>query len=166
MLEINWDRKAKAYILKSAVTLPVSRETLFDFFSDAFQLEQITPPLLQFKVLTPPPINIQAGTLIEYKLKLRGFPIRWRTEISTWDPPFSFTDRQLKGPYYLWEHLHTFHDTPNGTVVNDTVKYRVPGGRLVHALMVKNDLMTIFGYRQSCMQEIFATGQPGTSPSS
>ncbi|MGB4707094.1 MAG: hypothetical protein WBH28_01420 [Fuerstiella sp.] len=81
MLEINWDRKAKAYILKSAVTLPVSRETLFDFFSDAFQLEQITPPLLQFKVLTPPPINIQAGTLIEYKLKLRGFPIRWRTEI-------------------------------------------------------------------------------------
>jgi ligand-binding SRPBCC domain-containing protein len=156
MIEINWNAAEKAYTLSATMMLPVDRETLFHFFSDAFQLEQITPPWLNFRVITPAPIVIQAGTLIDYKLKLRGFPIRWRTEISTWDPPYSFTDRQLKGPYYLWEHFHTFEEVEGGTLVSDQVNYRSIGGALVHSLFVKNDLLKIFAWRQQKMTERFA----------
>ena len=158
MQETNWNADEDAYVLKSSITLPVDRESLFEFFSDAFQLEQITPTFLKFRVLTPAPIVVQQGTLIEYTLKLHGIPIRWRTEISTWDPPFSFTDMQIKGPYSLWEHFHTFEETEAGTIVNDTVKYRVPGGPLVHRLFVRNDLLRIFAYRQSQMIQLFETG--------
>jgi ligand-binding SRPBCC domain-containing protein len=156
MIEINWNAAEKAYTLSATMMLPVDRETLFHFFSDAFQLEQITPPWLNFRVITPAPIVIQAGTLIDYKLKLRGFPIRWRTEISTWEPPYSFTDRQLKGPYYLWEHFHTFEEVEGGTLVSDQVNYRSIGGALVHSLFVKNDLLKIFAWRQQKMIERFA----------
>lgn len=155
MLEIEWHSDDACHVLHSEVTLPVSKERLFEFFSDAFQLEQITPPWLNFRVLTEAPIGIHAGTLIEYKLRLRGLPIRWRTEISTWNPPHSFTDRQLKGPYKLWEHFHTFESVNGGTLVTDRVKYRVPGGRLIHFLVVKNDLRKIFDYRQQRMIELF-----------
>lgn len=155
MIQIKWNAARRAYTLKASKVLPVDRETLFNFFSDAFQLEQITPPLLNFRVVTPAPIEIQAGTLIDYRLKLRGLPIRWRTEISTWDPPSSFTDRQLKGPYYLWEHFHTFEDVEGGTLVSDEVNYRNIGGAFVHSLFVKHDLLSIFGYRQQKMVELF-----------
>ena len=156
MVEINWNPERKAWRLSTEAVLPATREDVFEFFSDAFQLERITPPMLNFKVLTEAPINIQAGTLIDYKLRLRGFPVHWRTEISTWDPPYSFTDRQLRGPYYLWEHLHTFEEVDGGTLMKDEVHYRVPGGALVHWLMVKNDLLRIFQYRLDTMIEIFA----------
>jgi ligand-binding SRPBCC domain-containing protein len=156
MVNIEWNKAVRAYTLTSSVTLPVSRQQLFDFFSDAFQLEQITPPWLHFHVTTAAPIDIQAGALIDYKLRLRGIPIRWRTEISTWDPPSSFTDRQLKGPYSLWEHFHTFEEVEGGTLVKDQVNYRVIGGAIVHSLFVKNDLIKIFGYRRQRMIELFA----------
>ena len=160
MQETNWNADEDAYVLKSSITLPVDRESLFEFFSDAFQLEKITPTFLKFRVLTPAPIVVQQGTLIDYSLKLHGVPIRWQTEISSWDPPFSFTDRQLKGPYSLWEHFHTFDATDAGTIVNDTVKYRVPGGPLIHSLLVKKDLLRIFAYRQSQMIQLFESGNP------
>lgn len=155
MVEINWNQADNAYVLQCEVTLPVSREQLFKFFSDAFQLEQITPPWLNFRVQTEAPINIAPGTLIDYKLRLRGIPIRWRTEIATWDPPQSFTDRQLKGPYYLWDHFHTFETVEGGTLVKDRVKYRVPGGALTNFLLVQNDLKRIFRYRRQRMIELF-----------
>ncbi|MEQ9406622.1 MAG: SRPBCC family protein [Fuerstiella sp.] len=158
MVEIHWNTADSCYVLHSSILLPVPREVVFDFFSDAFQLERITPPWLKFRVITPAPILIQAGTLIDYRLRLRGVPIRWRTEISTWDPPFSFTDRQLKGPYYLWEHLHTFGTQDGGTLVTDEVRYRVPGGRLAHWLFVGSNLTKIFTYRREQMLELF--GQP------
>ena len=160
MVTISWDKSRSAWLLESCVTLPVSRVELFEFFSDAFQLEQITPPWINFRILTPAPIFIKSGTLIDYRLRLRGLPIRWRTEISSWDPPHSFTDRQLKGPYYLWEHLHTFTEVDGGTEVRDQVWYRVPGGAIVHSLFVKNDLLRIFRYRMARMQEIFSGPQP------
>ena len=156
MIEISRNKVARAYTLTSTVTLPVARKTVFDFFSDALQLEQITPPWLNFRVLTPPPIVIQPGTLIDYKLKLRGFPLRWRTEISTWDPPCSFTDRQLNGPYDLWEHFHRFEEVDGGTLVSDQVNYRVIGGAIIHSLFVKNDLRKIFEYRRRRMIELFS----------
>lgn len=155
MIEIEWDTAEKLFVLRSQVTLPVGRETLFEFFSDAFQLERITPSWLNFTVLTGAPIEIQTSTLIDYKLRLRGIPIRWRTEISTWEPPDSFTDRQVKGPYYLWEHFHTFEEVEGGTLVTDRVKYRVPGGRLINFLFVQHDLKRIFEYRRKRMLELF-----------
>ena len=155
MVEFSWNPERKARRLTTSVILPCSREELFEFFSDAFQLERITPPWLNFRILTPAPIDVKAGTLIDYKLRLRGIPIRWRTEISRWDPPYSFVDRQLKGPYLLWEHLHTFEETEQGVVVADEVHYRVPGGGLADRLLVRKELERIFNYRTQQMVAIF-----------
>lgn len=154
-VQIEWNAEDRAFILRSSVVLEHSREALFEFFSDAFQLEQLTPPWLNFKILTPAPIKIQTGCLIDYTIRLRGIPIRWKTEISSWDPPFSFTDRQLKGPYLLWEHLHTFETVPEGTLASDEVRYRVFGGRIVNRLLVQRDLEKIFTYRRERMLELF-----------
>lgn len=155
MVTIDWNTGEKLFVLHSSVVLEHSPETLFEFFSDAFQLEQIPPPWLNFKIRTPAPIDIRKGCLIDYSIRLRGIPIRWRTEISNWNPPFSFVDRQLKGPYLLWEHLHTFEQTPEGTLARDEVRYRVPGGRLINWLMVQNDLIRIFEFRRQRMLELF-----------
>ncbi len=154
-MQIHWDVEHRHYVLRSEAKLVANRGDLFDFFGDAYQLERITPPWLNFQILTPAPIDIQQGCLIDYRLKLRGIPIRWQTEISTWEPPFSFTDRQTTGPYRLWEHFHMFEDISGGTNVIDEVHYRVPGGFLVHFLVVKRDLKKIFAYRRQQMFEIF-----------
>jgi ligand-binding SRPBCC domain-containing protein len=127
---------------------------VFEFFSDAHQLEQITPPWLHFHVLTPRPVAMFPGALIDYRLRLHWIPIRWRTEISEWNPPFQFVDRQLIGPYRLWQHLHTFEERDGGTLVRDHVDYSSPGGRLVHSLFVKPDLVRIFNYRRQKLIEI------------
>lgn len=143
-------------LLRSSVLLHRSREALFEFFSDAFQLETITPPWLNFRILTPPPIQICRGCLIDYSIRLRGIPIRWQTEISSWEPPFAFIDRQLRGPYQLWEHLHTFEETPEGTLARDEVHYRVFGGRLINWLLVEKDLRRIFEFRRTRLLELFS----------
>ncbi|MFN9720753.1 MAG: SRPBCC family protein [Planctomycetota bacterium] len=169
-VHVEWNADERAFVLRSSVVLEHSREALFEFFSDAFQLERITPPWLNFKIQTPAPIQIRTGCLIDYTIRLRGIPIRWKTEISSWDPPFSFTDRQLKGPYLLWEHLHTFETVLEGTLATDEVRYRVPGGRLVNWLIVQRDLERIFKYRRDKMLELFppcsarfAVQPPGSS---
>ena len=156
-VEFQWDPTDKAFVLSTSVLLPRCRTEVFDFFSDAFQLERITPKWLNFKILTPAPIAMRTGCLIDYKISLRGVPLRWKTEISSWDPPFSFTDRQLKGPYLLWEHLHTFEETQGGTLMSDRVRYRVLGGRLVNWAFVQDDLNKIFSYRGHRMLELFPT---------
>lgn len=127
---------------------------VFDFFSDAFQLEKITPDSLQFCVLTPPPIDIQAGTVIDYRLKLRGIPIRWCSLIAEWQPPYRFVDQQLKGPYLKWHHEHLFHSVAEGTLCRDVVDYRVPGGALVNRLFVQSELTRIFAYRQRRLEAL------------
>jgi ligand-binding SRPBCC domain-containing protein len=142
---------------KSEIDLP--RGQVFNFFADAGNLERITPPELNFKIITPQPIDLREGALIEYDLKLRGFPIRWRTEISKWDPPFEFVDRQLKGPYKQWIHLHTFTELPGGgTSIEDKVRYRLPLeplGDIMHFL-VKKELAYIFDFRQKAVEEILS----------
>ena len=143
--------------LSSTVTLPCPREKIFEFFSDAFQLERITPPWVRFRILTPAPIDMQQGTLIDYRLRLQGIPVRWRTEISEWDPPRSFCDRQLKGPYLMWEHTHRFESVSEGTLMTDEVLYRVPGGAIIHSLFVRRKLMQIFAYRRATMLSLFAS---------
>jgi len=143
------------YRLSTSLWVPYTPDQVFEFFADAFKLESITPPWLHFKILTPAPIEMVEGALIDYRIRLRGIPIRWRTEISRWDPPRRFVDQQLKGPYRLWHHEHRFEPLDGGTVCSDIVHYSVPGGRLLHWLVVRRDLEKIFSYRQQRLAEIF-----------
>jgi ligand-binding SRPBCC domain-containing protein len=142
-------------LLRTEIQIARSIETVFDFFADAANLESITPPWLGFRIETPKPIEIAAGSLIDYRLKLHRIPIRWRTEISDWEPPVRFVDRQVRGPYQLWEHTHEFTQCSGGTLVRDTVRFRVPGGWPIRTLMVQPELIRIFRYRHDRLAEIF-----------
>ena len=155
MITIDWDAEDRCYVLTCRVLLPHPREKVFSFFSDAFQLGQITPAWLHFRVMTPAPVDLRKGCLIDYRIRLYGIPINWRTEISSWDPPHSFTDRQLRGPYRLWEHLHTFEAVEGGTITMDSVRYRPVGGRVANCLLVETDLRRIFEFRRRRMLELF-----------
>lgn len=146
----------RGFRLETALWLPRSCEQLFEFFADAFQLQTITPKWLHFVVLTPPPIRIAEGALIDYRLRLHGFPIRWRTRISAWEPCQRFVDEQVHGPYRRWHHEHTFESVEGGTLCRDIVDYSVWGGRAINALVVRRDLRRIFGFRQRKLQELFS----------
>jgi ligand-binding SRPBCC domain-containing protein len=141
------------HVLKREQLLPGPPQAVFPFFGDALNLEAITPPWLGFRVVTPEPIEMAPGTLIEYRLKLHGVPIRWRTTIAVWDPPRRFVDVQLSGPYRMWHHTHDFSPTPDGgTRMTDTVRYALPLGplgELAHRLLVRRDLERIFDFRQN-----------------
>ncbi len=145
-----------AHLLERETVVPVDLDTAFAFFSNAMNLEKITPPWLNFRVLTPAPITLKPGTRIDYRLRVRGIPIAWTSLISTWEPPYRFVDEQVKGPYREWIHEHTFEAVDGGTLVRDRVRYRVPGGALVNRLFVEPDVRRIFDYRQSVMRELLA----------
>jgi ligand-binding SRPBCC domain-containing protein len=130
-------------------------EEVFAFFSDAGNLEKLTPPWLNFQILTPRPIPMSAGTRIQYRLRLHGIPISWESKISAWDPPRRFADDQVCGPYRLWHHEHTFAVRDGGTAVRDEVTYAVYGGSLVNAVFVAPDVLKIFAYRQEKLRERF-----------
>ena len=138
--------------------MPVDPEEAFGFFADAFNLELITPPWLNFRVVTPAPIDMSAGTLIEYRLRLRGLPIRWLTRIEDWQPGERFSDLQLRGPYRHWHHTHTFSARDGGTVMRDVVRYSLPLGplgRLARAAIVRRDLERIFDFRRDAVAARF-----------
>lgn len=147
------------HIFQSKQVINTSRDRLFDFFADARNLETLTPPELNFKITTPEPIEIQKGTIIDYQLKLRGFPIKWKTEITQWNPPFDFIDLALRSPYKQWIHLHTFTEGENGeTIMEDLVRYRLPFepfGDLAH-FYVKSELNYIFEYRRKTVEKLFS----------
>ena len=135
------------------VARPVSE--VFAFFSQARNLELITPPWLRFEVLTPGPIEMAPGALIDYRLRLRGVPLRWTSRIESWEADRGFVDRQLRGPYRLWHHRHDFTAHPAGTIVRDDVRYALPFGplgRLAHALIVRRDLQRIFDHRREAVK--------------
>ena len=133
-----------------------SRETgCSSSFQTRFELEKLTPPWLEFSVLTPAPITIEAGTIIDYRLKLHGIPIRWQSLISAWEPPLRFVDRQMRGPYRRWHHEHVFESVDGGTLCRDIVDYDVIGGRPVHALFVRPDLLKIFAFRHEKLRNMF-----------
>lgn len=145
------------HILTRSLTLDLPRRKVFDFFADAGNLERITPPELNFKIITEQLFNIKQGSLIDYKLKMRGIPLTWRTLISVWNPPHSFVDEALKSPYKQWIHRHTFTELENGkTLIEDQVKYRLPFepfGDLAH-WFVRRELDHIFDFRQKAVMEI------------
>lgn len=144
----SWQLSAEMYI-------PQPREDVFAFFADAMRLEDLTPPWLHFHVLTPPPIAMHEGTLIDYRLRIHGLPMRWQSRISLWDPPYQFADEQTRGPYRLWRHTHQFEAQGAGTLCRDIVEYRAPGGWPIDRLFVRPDLRKIFGYRQRRLAELF-----------
>jgi ligand-binding SRPBCC domain-containing protein len=139
--------------------LPRSRQEIFPFFSEARNLEKITPPWLKFEVLTPAPIVMRPGTLIDYRIKIHGVSIRWQTEIIEWNPPHRFVDVQLTGPYTLWHHAHTFTEQDGETLCRDDVRYRPRGGALTNWLFVRRDVERIFQYRQQRLLAIFGRKQ-------
>lgn len=146
---------ARTYVLETRQHLPRPLSEVFDFFAEAANLQTITPPWLDFRVATPLPITMGVGTLIDYRLKLHGVPIGWRTRIASWDPPHQFVDEQLRGPYRRWIHTHTFESASEGTLVRDCVEYAVPGGALTHWLLVGRDVRRIFAYRGERLAELF-----------
>lgn len=145
---------------KTSLWLPRSREEIFPFFADAGNLQAITPPWLDFQVLTPD-VEICTGALIDYRLKVHGIPLRWRTRIDVWEPPFRFVDEQLRGPYRLWHHEHVFEEADGGTMCRDHVRYATIGGALIHRLFVRRDVESIFAFRQRQLQQMYPqTAQP------
>ena len=139
------------HVLRREQRLPGTPEEVFPFFADAGNLEAITPPLLRFHIVSPPPIEMRVGTVIEYRLRLHGLRVAWLTRIEEWEPGVRFVDVQLSGPYRLWHHAHEFApDGAGGTLMRDTVHYALPLGPLgevARRLFVARDLEAIFDHR-------------------
>jgi ligand-binding SRPBCC domain-containing protein len=153
----------KIHEFQCELWLPRAPEAVFDFFADAANLQVITPDWLRFRILTPRPIVLCAGALIDYRLRIHGLPVRWRTEITAWEPPHRFVDEQRRGPYRLWIHEHRFTPQEGGTLCSDHVRYAVPGGEIVHRLWVRRDVEKIFAFRRQKL--IALLGQPRESAS-
>jgi ligand-binding SRPBCC domain-containing protein len=147
------------HVLRREQLLARTPPELFPFFCDAGNLARITPPELAFRFETPLPIEMRVGAEIAYRLRLHGVPFRWRTRITSWDPPHGFVDEQIRGPYRLWRHTHVFRAAPegSGTLMADEVRYALPlapVGEIAHFL-VRRQLDRIFDYRREVVAELF-----------
>ncbi len=153
----------RVHLLERSQRVPVPPERAFAFYADAGNLEPLTPPWLHFELTTPGRIEMAAGALLEYRLKLHRVPVRWQTRIESWEPPHRFVDVQLRGPYSLWEHTHTFEPAGEGeTIIRDRVRYAIPFGplgSLADRLFVRRDLRRIFDFRAAAVAELIE-GRP------
>ena len=150
-----------AHLLRTTMTLPIPRQAVFAFFADAWNLEPITPPELRFKILTPAPLVMAEGTLIDYQLRLFGMVLPWKTRIACWEPPCVFVDEQLRGPYHVWQHTHYFRERDGLTMIEDEVRYQLPFwplGEVAYPL-VRAQLGRIFRYRQQAIRRHFELDQ-------
>jgi ligand-binding SRPBCC domain-containing protein len=148
------------HVLERQQWVPRPPDEVFPFFAEAANLERLTPPWMRFEMLTPPPIEMTVGTHIQYRVHWWFLPIRWLTEIVEWSPPTRFVDVQLRGPYKLWHHTHTFEPVDGGTLIRDTVRYALPLGPLgqaAHRLAVRQDLKAIFDYRARRVSRFLAS---------
>ena len=146
----------RTFTLTNELWLPQPPAEIFPFFADASNLERLTPPSLRFRILTPPPIEMAVGTLIDYRIRLRGIPMRWQSEITEWEPPHRFVDEQRRGPYRQWIHEHTFTPQDGGTLAVDIVQYAVLGGVTIQRLFVAPELRRIFDYRNATLENYFS----------
>ncbi len=151
----------KTYILKRRQVIAKPIRDVFHFFGKPENLEEITPGSVGFNILTPRPIIMKAGTVLDYTIRILGLPIRWTTLISSYDPPNGFSDVALRGPYSFWHHTHTFERAAQGTTMTDEVHYALPFGflgRIVHALWVRRQLNYIFDYRANVIGKLLEEG--------
>ncbi|HYG98112.1 MAG TPA: SRPBCC family protein [Terriglobales bacterium] len=154
-----FDGPMRVYTLQRQQWIGRPVEGVFSFFSRAENLQEITPRWLNFRILSVDPPAVRCGTLIRYALRWRVLPVRWTTEITRWDPPRSFVDEQISGPYKLWHHEHQFEPCDRGTMMRDTVRYELPFGvvgLLTHAVIVGRDVEGIFDYRERRIRDLFA----------
>ncbi|MFN2443351.1 MAG: SRPBCC family protein [Thermoanaerobaculia bacterium] len=146
-------------ILERTTVVDAPAATVWAFFSDPANLAKITPPSMGFQIVSSPGRTLQAGDRIDYRIRIGGLPVRWRTLISGWDPPRSFTDEQEKGPYRRWIHHHTFQPMGDGKVlVTDHVDYELPFGilgRLAGGFWVRRQLRKVFDYRSEIIRRQF-----------
>ena len=150
----------RIFTLESTTEVPRPLEEVFAFHAEADNLQALTPPWLDFRIVTPPPIEMRRGTRIVYRLRVRGIPVGWTSEITAWEPPHRFVDEQVRGPYRLWVHEHVFTGSGSRTVIRDRVRYAVLFGGLVHWWLVGPDLRRIFTFRHARLLERFG-GDPG-----
>lgn len=153
------------YLLENEQRVGASLEEVFAFFGRPENLGRITPGWLGFEILTPSPIPMREGALIDYEVKLGPLPTRWRSLITTFDPPHRFVDEQLQGPYDFWHHTHEFAADGDGTLIRDVVRYRMPFGpfgRLARALFVRRQLEAIFAHRRRVIEQVFPSPRPST----
>ncbi len=149
----------KTYLLTRSQLVKKPLPEVFSFFEDPANLEQITPPQLGFHILTPQPIQMGKGLLIDYTVRVLGWPVRWSSLISEYEPLKKFVDVQVKGPYSFWHHTHRFQERPQGTLIEDEVRYSLPFGflgRVAHGLFVGRQLNEIFEYRKKVIAESFS----------
>lgn len=154
---VRFGREGRLSTLETELRLARPRAEVFPFFADAFNLEAITPASIRFAILTPPPIVMRKGLLIDYRLHLLGMPLGWTSEITEWDPPRAFVDEQRRGPYRVWIHRHEFEEYDGGTRVRDRVRYAVPGGAAVDRLIVRPQLLRIFTWRRARIAELLGS---------
>lgn len=143
--------------LETSVDVAAPIDDVFAFFSNPANLSRLTPPSLKFEILTPQPIEMRVGALIDYRLRVRGIPMRWQSEITRWEPGRLFTDTQKRGPYKTWVHTHGFEAVPGGTRVTDTLDFELPGGPIGRFVLplVTRDVKRIFAYREQTLTELF-----------
>lgn len=146
----------RVFDFQSELWIPRPIEQVFAFFADAQNLQTLTPDWLKFCIVTPCPIAMKPGATIDYRLKVHGIPLKWRTEITAWEPPHRFVDEQRRGPYHLWIHEHRFESKDGGTRASDTVRYSPLGGWLTNRLFVRRDVEQIFHFRHRKLLELFA----------
>lgn len=145
---------ARVHRLERSQFVPRPRAETFAFFTDAGNLKSLTPASLRFEILSPLPVAMRPGAVIDYRIRLAGIPLRWRTVIEAFEPPRRFTDIQARGPYRRWHHAHEFFEVPGGTLVVDTVEYEMPLGPLgglARALWVGRTLDGIFDHRRDAL---------------
>lgn len=149
------------HFLEREQFVPRGRDEVFAFFAQPENLAEFTPSWLGFEMLTPSPVPMHAGALIDYRIRLGCVPVRWRTMITAFEPPHRFVDEQLLGPYSYWHHTHAFTERDGGTLITDRVKYLMPLGvlgRLAHALVVGRQLDAIFGMRRREIDRLLGAG--------